>query len=178
MIPKFRAYIKEEKCFADYIETIRYYSKEVDLCWGGICESDCFSFEDVIFTQSTGRKDKDDNEIFEGDILGVETATSIIYVIVVWDSAYAMFMVKSEEYNEILTYGDLKPMYEKKDHIFSYSRSYKEQKLVLICNFSSEEKDIELLEDYENVVFVNYEQTTVIGNTLKMKPYECVVYSK
>ena len=85
---------------------------------------------------------------------------------------------KSEEYNEILTYGDLKPMYEKKDHIFSYSRSYKEQKLVLICNFSSEEKDIELLEDYENVVFVNYEQTTVIGNTLKMKPYECVVYSK
>lgn len=28
-----------------------------------------------------------------------------------------------------------------------------------------------------NVVFVNYDQTTVIGNTLKMKPYECVVYS-
>ena len=59
-----------------------------------------------------------------------------------------------------------------------YETAYKEQKLVLICNFSSEEKDIELLEDYENVVFVNYEQTTVIGNTLKMKPYECVVYSK
>ena len=38
------------------------------------------------------------------------------------------------------------------------------------------EKDIELSEDYENVVFVNYEQTTVIGNTLKMKPYECVIY--
>lgn len=41
------------------------------------------------------------------------------------------------------------------------------QKLVLICNFSSKEKDIELSEDYENVIFVNYEQTTVIGNTLK-----------
>ena len=49
MIPRYRVWIKEEKCFADYIESIRYYSKEIDLCWGGICESDCFDFKDVIF---------------------------------------------------------------------------------------------------------------------------------
>ena len=85
---------------------------------------------------------------------------------------------KSGEYNEILTYGDFKPMYEEEYHIFAYSRSYGDQKLVLICNFSSEEKSVELLEDYESVVFVNYEQTTVIGNRLQMKPYECVVYEK
>ncbi len=85
---------------------------------------------------------------------------------------------KSGEYNEILTYGDFKPMYEEEYHIFAYSRSYGDQKLVLICNFSSEGKSVELLEDYESVVFVNYEQTTVIGNRLQMKPYECVVYEK
>lgn len=69
MIPKYRAWIKEEKCFADYIESIRYYSKEIDLCWGGICESDCFDFKDVIFTKSTGFMDDLGDELFEKDII-------------------------------------------------------------------------------------------------------------
>ena len=69
MMSKYRAWIKEEKCFADYIESIRYYSKEIDLCWGGICESDCFDFKDVFFTKSTDFKDDLGYELFENDII-------------------------------------------------------------------------------------------------------------
>jgi len=79
MIPRFRAWIKEEKCFADNIETIRYYAKEIDLCWGGICESDCFDFEDVILMQSTGLFDKTNTEIFEGDIVRVLDSTYTVF---------------------------------------------------------------------------------------------------
>jgi hypothetical protein len=69
MIPKFRAWIKTENCFADYIESIRFYINEIDLCWGGICESDCFDFKDVLLMQSTGLKDYLGEELFEGDVI-------------------------------------------------------------------------------------------------------------
>jgi oligo-1,6-glucosidase len=81
----------------------------------------------------------------------------------------------SEEYREILTYGTLEPMYEETDHIFAYARRKGKKKLVLICNFSSQPSKVLLQETYENVVFVNYEQTTVVGQNLLLKPYEAVV---
>lgn len=49
---------------------------------------------------STGVKDSNEKEIFEGDILGIETMSSIVYVIVFWDSEHALFMIKSEDYND------------------------------------------------------------------------------
>lgn len=82
---------------------------------------------------------------------------------------------KSQEYRELFTYGTFVPMYEAEEFIFSYARELDGKKIVLICNYSNQHRDVPLMESYENVIFVNYEQTTIIGNTLKMKPYEAVV---
>lgn len=82
---------------------------------------------------------------------------------------------KSEEYSDILTYGTFSPIYEDTENIFAFERKLDKKKLVLICNFSSQPSWLELQEEYENVVFVNYQKTTVIGRKLRLKPYEVVV---
>ena len=97
MIPKFRAWDKKlKKMFeVSYIDfDTKLIGLNIDL------EIIIFDFEDIILMQSTGLKDKNGKEIFEGDILGFETNEGILNVNVFWDSKYALFMFESKIHNE------------------------------------------------------------------------------
>lgn len=98
MIPKFRAWLKKEQKMDNEIDHISWLEDELYCIGDGITYM--VLAEDLVLMQATGLKDKNGKEIFEGDILGIETDEGILNVNVFWDEKHALFMFESEIHNE------------------------------------------------------------------------------
>lgn len=90
MILRYRAWLKEDKEMID-VEEIHLENGELDFIGDAItwmCKSD-----DCVLMQSTGLRDKNGKEIFEGDILKVTNLSSWLEV-VSFNEDKAMFVSK------------------------------------------------------------------------------------
>lgn len=90
MIPRYRAWLKEDKEMIE-VEEMNFYNGELDFIGDGItwmCKSN-----DCVLMQSTGLTDKNDKEIFEGDVLKVTNLSSWLEV-VSFNEDKAMFVSK------------------------------------------------------------------------------------
>lgn len=90
MIPRFRAWLKEDKEMID-VEEMHFFNGEFDFIGDAItwmCKSN-----DCVLMQSTGLTDKNDKEIFEGDVLKVTNLSSWLEV-VSFNEDKAMFVSK------------------------------------------------------------------------------------
>lgn len=97
MIPKFRAWDKlNNEMYV--VEQINFNRGEFESIGYGI--TFLRGADKVILMQSTGILDKNGKEIFEGDILGIETDEGILNVNIFWDEEHALFMFESKKHNE------------------------------------------------------------------------------
>lgn len=101
MIPKFRAWDKTREELGE-VERIRFDDEgnvSTVLVIGKSFGANIY-IDKIELMQSTGLFDKNNKEIFEGDILGIETDEGILNVNIFWDDKHALFMFESEIHDE------------------------------------------------------------------------------
>lgn len=94
MIPRFRAWLKEDKEMID-VDEVHFKNGELDFIGNGITWM--YKKSDIVLMQSTGFKDKNGKEIFEGDI--VDSEDGILSGVVEFRPDLGMFVSTLIKYN-------------------------------------------------------------------------------
>lgn len=104
MKPKFRAWTEEGK--AMYYDVYPFKDDTLLLSYDEIA-FDEVPASDFILMQSTELKDKNDNEIFEGDIVKYKAGCNTFTEEVAYDKNFAGFGVRDAKADIIFTFGEV-----------------------------------------------------------------------
>lgn len=107
MIPKFRVWLPDPDVERMLKVKALVFEDGKTRCVCGYAYDFYLEDEDAILMQSTCLLDKDSKEIFDGDILTIETKDGLVKVIVFWDNEHALFMIESKTYNKKVALAEL-----------------------------------------------------------------------
>lgn len=84
-----------------------------------------------------------------------------------------IYLRRKSEYKQLIERGDFKLLFEEHDQIFAYQRTYENQQLIVICNFSAKEIDTKKMFIYDRILIHNYKEVKT-NKGLTLRPYEAI----
>jgi hypothetical protein len=99
MIPRYRAWDKIHKTMyeVDDIMSIDFGKSEISVKTLFFERTNYYKFDDIVLMQSTGMRDKNDREIFEGDI--IDSTDGFLTGVIEFRVSLGMFVSDLVEYN-------------------------------------------------------------------------------
>ena len=93
---------------------------------------------------------------------------------------YYKKLIKLRRENDVIKYGTFELILDNHKEVFAYIRKYKNIELLVICNFYSNNIEIELPNEYSEysyeTLLTNYTDSAKFSNVISLRPYETIVY--
>lgn len=93
---------------------------------------------------------------------------------------YYKKLIKLRKKEDIIKYGTFELLLKDHNEAFVYTRSYNDEKLLVVCNFYGNNITLDLDEEFEGreaeILISNYNNNDVLNSKIKLRPYETIVY--
>ena len=92
---------------------------------------------------------------------------------------YYQRLISLRKKEPVIIYGTFELLMPEDEDIFMYTRTYEQEKLLVICNFSQRERELEIPEEWEKgtVLLGNYKDAAV-RRKMCLRDYEAIVIKK
>ena len=93
---------------------------------------------------------------------------------------YYKELIKLRHNNDTIVYGDVKLIYPENESIFAYTRNLDDEQLMVVLNFYENEIDFKIPDNIDidklEIILSNYKDKVIKNETIKLRPYEAIVY--
>lgn len=87
-------------------------------------------------------------------------------------------LIQLRKEKKVMVYGNFKMLYREHPKVFAYSRNYRNEQIIVICNFTSDKTEVPQMNGLteKNILLSNYENLMTDKNVLYLRPYEAIIF--